>query len=217
VSAAANVWFDAPRRSLRRRSCGITAAITQTDRRGGRQARRPVETGGDAKGKERNRLGKRFFDTKGWTVLRGLTLFLIGVLGLVSFVYGFGVLMSHGWAAVEGRRVSSQTWQLLPALAADSGVAVLDRGVSGTFAVYRYEVDGQTYLAPRWVLAPQSERDVDVHHLASAPALAVPAPHFPWATLFALPLVCVLLALWLSRSGTITSALRASAHVAEFA
>lgn len=144
--------------------------------------------------------------------MRGLTLLLIGVLGLVSFVYGFGVLMSHGWTSVEGRRVSSQTWQLLPALAGDSGVALLDRGLSGTLAVYRYEVGGQTYLAPRWVLAPESERDVDVHHLASLPALAVPAPHFPWATLFVLPLVCLLLALWLARSGTISAALRASAQ-----
>jgi hypothetical protein len=145
-------------------------------------------------------------------VLRGLTLLLVGLLGLTSFVYGFGVLMSHGWESVGGQRVSANTWQLLPPVAADTGIELIDRGLSGTFALYRYEVAGQAYLAPRWVLTPEAAASAEVHHLSMFPAVGVPDPHFPWASLFMMPLVCVLSALWVSRSRRISDALRASAE-----
>jgi hypothetical protein len=143
-------------------------------------------------------------------VLRVLTLLLIGVVGLSSFVYGFGVLMSHGWDSVEGRRASAERWQLLPPLGA--GVGVLEHGIEGSLTYYRYEANGQTLLAPRWALAPQSDPIADVHYLSFAPQVAVPDPHFPWASLFALPLLCLLLALLVTRSGQISAALRETAE-----
>ncbi len=145
-------------------------------------------------------------------MLRGLTLFLIAVLGLMSFVYGFGVLMSHGWDGLEGERVSSETWTLLPPLSAGSSIDVLDRGLDGNLTYYRYEVSGQAYLAPRWTLPANSLPTAEVHYLSFAPQVAVPAPHFPWATLFAIPLLCCLLALLVTRSGQISRALRATAE-----
>ncbi len=145
-------------------------------------------------------------------MLRGLTLFLIAVLGLASFVYGFGVLMSHGWDGLEGERVSSDTWTVVPPLSAGSGIGVLDRGLDGNLTFYRYEVNGQSYLAPRWTLPADSTPSASVHYLSFAPQVAVPAPHFPWASLFAIPLLCCLLALLLTRSGQISRALRATAE-----
>lgn len=144
-------------------------------------------------------------------MLRGLTLLLMALLGLISFLYGFGVLMSHGWESVEGRRVSADTWQLLPALSAGSSVSVLDKGVSGTFAVYRYEVSGHAYSVPRWMLTPGAEPTAEVHYLSFLPQLAVPVPDFPWVALFAVPLLCCFIALLIARSGRISSALRDTA------
>jgi hypothetical protein len=141
-------------------------------------------------------------------VLRVLTLVLIGVLGLTAFVYGFGVLMSHGWDSVEGQRVSTQRWQLLPPL----GAGALKHGVEASLTFYAYEVNGQSLRAPRWTLSSDSGPSAEVHHLSFAPQVAVPDPHFPWATLFAVPLLCLLLALVVARSGQITQALRATAE-----
>jgi hypothetical protein len=143
-------------------------------------------------------------------VLRVLTLCLIALVGLVSFVYGFGVLMSHGWDSVDGQRVSAETWQLLPPLTSDSGIGLLDRGIAGTLTTFQYEVAGQTYLAPQWALVAESEPSAEVHYLSFVPQVAVPSPHFPWATLFAIPLLCCLLALLLTRSRQLTAALRAT-------
>jgi hypothetical protein len=145
-------------------------------------------------------------------VLRGLTLLLLGLFGLTSFVYGFGVLMSHGWESVGSRRVSVDTWQLMPPVAAETGIALIDHGLSGSFALYRYEVAGQAYLAPHWSLTSEPAASAEVHHLSMFPAIGVPDPHFPWASLFMMPLVCVLSALWVSRSGRISDVLRASAE-----
>jgi hypothetical protein len=145
-------------------------------------------------------------------VLRGLTLCLIAVLGLASFVYGFGVLMSHGWDGLEGERVSSETWTLLPPLSAGTGIDALDRGLDGNLTFYRYEVGGRAYLTPRWTLPAHSLPTAEVHFLSFAPQIAVPAPHFPWATLFAIPLLCCLLALLVTRSRQISQALRATAE-----
>lgn len=145
-------------------------------------------------------------------MLRGLTLLLIALLGLTSFVYGFGVLMSHGWDSVEGRRVSGATWQLLPPLSPGSKVGVLDKGLNGTLATYRYEVAKQVYTVPRWTTSSGAEPTADVHYLSFFPQLAVPMPDFPWATLFALPLFCCLIALLIARSGRISSALRDTAE-----
>lgn len=145
-------------------------------------------------------------------MLRGLTLFLIAVLGLMSFVYGFGVLMSHGWEGLEGERVSSETWTLLPPLNAGTGIGALDHGLDGNLTFYRYEVGSHAYLAPRWTFPADSLPSAPVHYLSFAPQVAVPAPHFPWATLFAIPLLCCLLALLVTRSGQISRALRATAE-----
>ena len=145
-------------------------------------------------------------------MLRVLTLFLIAVMGLTSFVYGFGVLMSHAWDSVEGRRVSADTWELLPPLTSSTGIGLLDHGLDGTLTTYRYEVAGQVYRAPQWALASESTAIAEVHYLAFAPHVAVPSPHFPWATLFAVPLLCCLLALWAARSRQLTIALRAAAE-----
>lgn len=145
-------------------------------------------------------------------MLRGLTLLVIALLGLASFLYGFGVLMSHGWESVEGRRVSAATWQLLPPLSAGSSVEALDKGIDGTFATYRYEVAKQVYTVPRWMMTSGAEPTADVHYLSFYPQLAVPVPDFPWATLFALPLLCCLLAMLIARSGRISTALRDTAE-----
>ncbi len=144
-------------------------------------------------------------------MLRVLTLLLIALLGLVSFVYGFGVLMSHGWNTVDGERVSADTWQLLPPLTSGTGVGLLDRGLDGSLTTYRYEVAGRTYLAPKWALGAKSEPSAEVHYLSFAPQAAVPSPHFPWASLFAFPLLCCLFALWVARSRQLSAALRATA------
>jgi hypothetical protein len=146
-------------------------------------------------------------------VLRGLSLFLIALLGLASFVYGFGVLMSHGWDTAGGHRVSTDTWNVLPPLS--TGVDLLDRGLDGNLTFYRYDVDGQAFLAPRWSLPADSIPTVEVHYLSFAPQIAVPAPHFPWATLFAIPLLCCLLALLVARSRHISRTLRDSAEARE--
>jgi hypothetical protein len=146
-------------------------------------------------------------------VLRGLTLFLIAVLGFASFVYGFGVLMSHGWDSVGGQRVSTETWNVVPPLS--TGIGLLDRGLDGNLTFYRYEVDDRAFLAPRWSLPADSIPTLEVHYLSFAPQVAVPAPHFPWATLFAIPLLCCLLALLVARSRQISRTLRDTAQARE--
>lgn len=145
-------------------------------------------------------------------MFRGMTLFLLALLGLASFLYGFGVLMSHGWESVEGRRVSSVTWQFLPPLSPGSSVGALDKGIDGTLATYRYEVAKQVYTVPRWMTTSGAEPTAEVHYLSFFPQLAVPTPDFPWATLFALPLLCCLIAMLIARSGRISSALRDTAE-----
>lgn len=144
--------------------------------------------------------------------MRGLTLFLMALLGLASFLYGFGVLMSHGWDSVEGRRVSAVTWQLLPPLSPGSQVGILDKGLHGTLATYRYEVAKRVYTVPRWATVSGAEPTAEVHYLSFFPQLAVPMPDFPWVTLFALPLLCCLIAMLIARSGRISSALRDTAE-----
>lgn len=145
-------------------------------------------------------------------MLRGLSLLLIALLGLISFLYGFGVLMSHGWDSVEGSRESASTWQLLPPLSPGSKIGLLDKGLHGTLSTYRYDVADGSYTVPRWTTTDGAEPTTDVHYLSFFPQLAVPMPDFPWVTLFAVPLLACLLAMLIARSGRISSALRDTAE-----